>query len=79
MLNFNHYTYGKHTNATVRDGYAADPGGTNNSDTSIDLPTYTDNTYGIELPGVGLCKLQLECGINTVTYRKNSKEGYSCR
>ena len=75
MLNFNHYTYGKHTNATARDGYAAKPGGGNVSDTSIDLPTYTDNTYGIELPGVGPMQTPIGMWHQYGHLPQNSKEG----
>ena len=75
MLNFNHYTYGKHTNATARDGYAAKSGGTNHSDTSIDLPTYTDNTYGIELPGVGPMQTPIGMWHQYGHLPQNSKEG----
>ena len=60
MLNFNHYTYGKHKNEATRDEYYAKPDGTNHYPAAEDrgtdavaLPLYTDNKYGIELPGVG--------------------------
>ena len=60
MLNFNHYTYGKHKNEATRDEYYAKPDGTNHYPSGPDqgteavaLPLYTDNKYGIELPGVG--------------------------
>lgn len=53
MLNFNHYTYGKHTNPTARNQYLAKSDGSNVHSGAGLLPTYTDNTFGIELPGVG--------------------------
>ena len=59
MLNFQHYTYGKHTiTGSSRPGFLAKGSGNKyvapNANSGRDnLPSYTDNQYGIELPGVG--------------------------
>ena len=76
MLNFNRYTYGKHTtgdtnaNGTVRKAPHRDGG-----DPVVTLPNYTDNSYGIELPGVAPMQTPIGMWHQYGHLPQNAKEG----
>ena len=76
MLNFNNYTYGKHTTGdTNANGTVRKAPHRRDADPVVTLPNYTDNSYGIELPGVAPMQTPIGMWHQYGHLPQNSKEG----